>query len=67
MYILLSGFENTLSHLRPKVSDDTQTAAALNLIKRIIPARADEFLVVVDSNFKEGIKDSFKVSILHII
>ncbi|XP_058464610.1 alpha-N-acetylglucosaminidase isoform X1 [Malaya genurostris] len=48
-----------LQHVKTKTSFEDQQAAAIELINRIIPDRADEFVVVVDDNLK---LNSFTIS-----
>lgn len=55
-------FQNILGHLKSKTKEDTQCQAAIELIIRILPDRASEFVVVVDKNFGPIEKDTFTVS-----
>lgn len=55
-----------MGHIQAKVSAATQSQAAFEAIKRIVPERAQEFSVEVDQLAVNG-KDSFQVSVYHII
>ncbi|KAJ8976546.1 hypothetical protein NQ317_011809 [Molorchus minor] len=55
------GFQSTLGHIKPQTDAQTQTQAVLDLIKRIIPERASEFLVNVDEDLAIEGRDSFTV------
>ncbi|XP_063220773.1 alpha-N-acetylglucosaminidase isoform X2 [Bacillus rossius redtenbacheri] len=55
------GFESTLGDVKPDVSDEDQAAAALGVIQRLVPGRASEFRVSVDSSLGPRGKDTFVV------
>lgn len=56
------GFEESLGHIHPKVSPETQSQAAFEAINRTIPERAQEFSVEVDPNVAVKSKDLFQVT-----
>lgn len=53
----------TLSHLKPQYSDEVQTSAVQDLLRRLIGGRADEFVVTVDSSLasSDGL-DTYQLS-----
>lgn len=63
LYCVFIGFQETLGHIRPQASADTQTQAALEVINRTIPQRAKEFSVEVAPEFTTNGKETFRVSI----
>ena len=50
-----------LDHIVPSASPATQEQAARDLIKRLVPAHADKFMVSVDASIGPKFKDTFKV------
>ena len=50
-----------LDHIVPSASPATQERAARDLIKRLVPAHADKFMVSVDPSIGPKFKDTFKV------
>ena len=50
-----------LDHIVPSASPATQEQAARDLIKRLVPAHADKFMVSVDPSIGPKFKDTFKV------
>lgn len=61
MCLFVSGFEHTLGHIQPKASAETQSQAALDVIKRTIPERVNEFSVEIYPNMSLNGKDAFEV------
>ncbi|KAJ8964034.1 hypothetical protein NQ314_005174 [Rhamnusium bicolor] len=57
------GFQDTLGHIKSQTDAGTQSQAVLDLINRIIPDRASEFSVAVDSSLSSDGKDTFNVII----
>ncbi|XP_019869877.2 alpha-N-acetylglucosaminidase isoform X2 [Aethina tumida] len=53
-------FTSTLGHIKPQATENDQTAAALDLIKRILPQRYGDFEVKIDEDLGEG-KDTFRL------
>src|SRR5687767_5795161 len=50
------------AHYRPSATAEKQASAVQDLIRRVIPGRADEFNIVVDPNFGPKDRESFRVS-----
>ena len=53
----------SLSRIKPKASASVQTAAAQQLVTRVIKDRAAEFVVSVNPDITAGETDAFTVSI----
>lgn len=58
-----TAFQNTLSHIRPRISSEEQADAATGVVERLLgPERAKNFVMMVNPNFTSPGKDSFLVS-----
>ncbi|XP_030853369.1 alpha-N-acetylglucosaminidase-like [Strongylocentrotus purpuratus] len=57
-----NGFENELKHLKPQASASTQTSAAQEVIKRLLPTRYQNFKVVVNPAPSGDYLDTFEIS-----
>ncbi|XP_030852816.1 alpha-N-acetylglucosaminidase [Strongylocentrotus purpuratus] len=58
-----TGFEEELKHLKPQASASTQTSAAQELIKRLLPTRYQHFTVTVNPAIgSDDHLDSFEIS-----
>ncbi|CAG2060711.1 unnamed protein product [Timema podura] len=55
------GFQDTLGHLKPRSSEGTQAEAVVGVIRRLIPARAHEFIITVNISKGPPGKDTFQV------
>lgn len=60
-FYFLVDFQSTLGHIKSKAPPDVQRQAVLDLMKRIIPSRAQEFAVIIDPGIAPVGKDAFKV------
>lgn len=55
-------FQNTLSHIRPRISSEEQANAAAGVVERLLgPERAKNFVMMVNPNFTSPGKDSFLI------
>lgn len=64
VFLFKLGFEETLGHIRPKASAETQSQAALEVINQTLPGRAGEFFVEVYPDLVLNGKELFQVSII---
>lgn len=55
-------FQNTLSHIKPRISSEEQANVAAGVVERLLGTeRAKNFVMMVNPNFTSPGKDSFLV------